>query len=170
MKFFKFLSLCLTVCILSSFFTFAVTKQFLSNQAKTPAEAETKTEDLYESRLVLSHIYEKCGHTISDSTVGNVSYSSADELKARYPGYAITAGGGEEIVLSATFNSHCPHHYFVILKGNKISISRLYDGQTASVIKTDPNSLSQQEKKLLEAGITLNSDEALASFIEDFTS
>ena len=170
MKIFKLILLSLTICIVSASLTFVITKGILSDKKSEPVKADTKTEDLYEGFLVLSHIYEKCGHTISDSTPGSISYSSADELKARYPGYEITSGSGEEIVLSASVNAHCPHHYFAVLKDNKISISRLYDGQKTSVIKTDSASLSSQEKKLLEAGITLNSDEALTSFIEDFTS
>jgi len=170
MKKFKLIGLFLCMLILSGVVTFALTKSVLNKAKNEPVQSDVKTEDLYQSRLILSQLFEKCGHTMSDFSVGTVSYSSADELKRRYPGYKITAGQGEELILTSQINSYCPHHYFASLTENEITISRLSDNTTVSVISIDTSSLSEQEKKLLAQGLTLESEDALTSFIEDFTS
>lgn len=170
MKSIKFISLTISVCILSCILTFVVTNNFLNKTKSEPINAKSEAEDLYKSELILTENYQKCGHTVSDATLGTVSYSSAEELTQRYPGYKITAGEGEKIVLTSDADSYCPNHFFARLDNNEIAITRLCDNKTVTIIKTDSLFLSSQEKKLLEAGITLNSDEALTSFIEDFTS
>ena len=148
-----------------------VTNLFLSNTKSQPINAKIKTEDdLYKSELILTENYQKCGHTISDSTLGTVSYSSIDNLTQKYPGYKITAGEGEKIVLTSDTDSYCPNHFCAVLNQNEIIITRLCDNKTVTIIKTNSLSLSSQEKKLLTEGLTLHSAEALTSFIEDFTS
>lgn len=166
MKNSKLILLCLFLCVLSSFFTFCLT----NNKQSHPVNNKEAAEDIYSSVLTLCRVYQKCGHTATDSTVGTVSYSSAEELLKRFPGYTITSGEGEKIVMSAKADGFCPDHYKATLSGRKITISRLSDGKKITSFEIMQNSLTDNEKSLLEQGITLDSQKALTSFIEDFTS
>lgn len=166
----KFISITLLVCLLSCSLTYAITENILKRSKSEPINAQTKIQDLYKSELTLTQNHKKCGHTVSNTDLGIISYSSPDELLQRYPGYKITSGEGEKIVLTADVDTYCHNHFFAQLVDSEIIISRLTDNKTTAVIKTDILSLSEQEKKLLTEGITLNSAEALTSFIEDFTS
>lgn len=170
MKHIKFIISAILVCVFSSVITYIITSSFIKNAKTEPINSETKTKDLYTGSLILTQNYQKCGHTISDYTLGTVSYSSGTELTQRYPGYQISAGEGEKIILSKSIDSYCPNHFFAHLKQNEIIVTRVFDNQTVTVIKTDSSFLSNNEKKLLAEGVPLNSAEALTSFIEDFTS
>ena len=169
MKHFKFIILCFLLCILSAFFTLCVVNTNLINK-QAPVNKKETAKDLYSASLTLCQIFEKCGHTITDSSLGTISYSSAAELLKRFPGYKITSGEDEKVVLSVSVNNFCPEHYKVVLSGEKITITRLSDDIITTSFGINTGSLSESEKSLLEQGITLYSKKALTSFIEDFTS
>ena len=169
MKHFRLIILCFLLCILSAFLTLCVINANLTNN-QTPVTKKEFTNDLYSASLTLCQIFERCGHTIADSSLGTVSYSSPEELLHRFPGYQITSGEGEKVVLSAAINDFCPWHYKAVLSNEIITITKLSDGEKITSFEIIKNSLSENEKKLLEQGITLDSDKALTSFIEDFTS
>ncbi len=169
MKHFKLITLCFLLCILSAFLTLCVVNMNLTNK-QTPVTKKEFAKDLYSASLTLCQIFEKCGHTITDSSLGSISYSSSEELLKRFPGYKITSGEDEKVVLSVSVNNFCPHHYKAVLAGNKITITKLSDGEKITSFEIIQGSLSENEKSLLEQGITLYSDKALTSFIEDFTS
>lgn len=170
MKFFRLSIICLTLCALSSILTFCITNTFLTNNSSKPANNKTKTEDFYSSSITLSEVYQKCGHTVTDTTLGTITYSTTKELSKRFPGYEITSGNEEEIVMTAQINNFCPYHYKATLSGNKITIIRMADNVKITAFTSNPKSFSANEKSLLEKGISLDSQKALTSFIEDFTS
>ena len=166
MKPLKFISIILTFCILSSFTAFCITGRMLKSK---PVNKKEKAEDLFTSSLTFSQSYKKCGHTTTIPT-GTITYSSAEELQKRFPGYEITSGENENLVLSTEIDNFCTHHYKAILSGNKIIVTRLSDKEEITTFAIIPSSLSEEEKDLLEQGVTIGSQKALSSFVEDFTS
>ena len=170
MKSVKSILLCFLLCILSAFLTLCVINVRLINKQSSAVNKKDSPEDLYSAALTLCRIYDRCNHTITDSSPGTISYSSSEELLKRYPGYEITSGEEEKIVLTASVDNFCPHHYKAVLSGKKITITRLSDGKTTTAFEIMQNSLSDNEKSLLEQGVILDSQKALTSFIEDFTS
>lgn len=170
MKHLKVVLIGITACILTSFFTFCVTNALLMNKKSSPVNKKEKATDIYSASLSFSRVYKKCNHTITDSSSGTTTFSSTEELLNRFPGYKITSGEGEEIVLSSEIDDFCPYHYKAHLTDSEIVIKRLCDQEKITSFKIIPHTLSSSEKSLLEQGITLNSQKALTAFIEDFTS
>lgn len=166
MKPLKFITISLAFCFLSSLIAVSITNVILS---KKPANQKTKAEDMYSSSLILCHNFTKCGHTLSTSS-DVVTYSSAKELENRFPGYEITSGDENEVVLTAKIENLCPFHYKATLAGSEITIIRLADNEKITSANIMARALSKEEKNLLEQGLTLDSQKALTSFLEDFTS
>lgn len=169
MKLLRLSAICLIFCVASSIFTFCLTNTFLTEKQSQSTDKKEKTKDLYSSSLTLSQLFKKCNHTQTYPS-GTVTYSSTEELLNRFNGYEITSGEGEELVLCTEIDNYCNFHYRATLKDSDITILRLSDNEKITAFKITPQSLSKEEKSLLEQGITLDSQKALSSFIEDFTS
>ena len=169
MKLLKSVAIAVFVFIFISVCVMLFTNEQLDKESLTVNKKE-KAVDVYSASLTFCRIFKKCDHTVADSSFGTVTFSSTEELLNRFPGYKITSGEADKIVLSAEIDNFCPAHYKAVLKNDEITVTRIFDGGQVTSFKTAGLSLSVQEKSLLEQGITLDSKKALASFIEDFTS
>ena len=156
--------------ILFNTLTFIVLLLIASRFIQVPKKQTDVSSKIYETQISLTQNYQKCGHIVTDNKSQRVSYSSEDELLRRFEDYTITSSNSEKIVLTKNIKGYCPSHFIAVLNNNKITITSLFDAKTVAVIKTFGLSLSEHEKKLLTEGLTIDSEEALSSFIEDFTS
>lgn len=149
---------------------FSICLLIISVFVKIPKREADTDATVFKSQVHLIQNYQTCGHIVEGEIFESVSYSSEDELKRRFEGYQISSSDNETVVLSKNIKSYCPAHFIAVLKNNKITVSKLFDGKKVAVINTNSLSMSEHEKKLLSEGFILHSEEALTAFIEDFTS
>lgn len=123
-----------------------------------------------EATLYFEHIYEKCNHTESYKSPEILSFNSIDEVETLYSSWKIKTAEEGSIYLIKSSPSYCPNHFKIMLKGNKITVTRLKDESIYEQFYISMKYLTDEDIQKLTSGIILHSQQELTKFTEDFTS
>ncbi len=130
-----------------------------------------KSQDVkIEATLNFEHIYEKCGHIEGYTSPQKQSFNSIDEVEMLYSSWKIKTATEDSIYLTKTSPSYCSNHFKIVLKGNKITVTRLKDNSICEEFYISLKYLTDEDIRKLTDGITLHSRQELTKFTEDFTS
>lgn len=123
-----------------------------------------------ESILYFEHIYEKCGHSETYASPEYLSFNSIDEVEKLYSSWKIKNVQEDKIYLIKSSPFYCSNHFKIVLKGNKITVTRLKDDSIYEEFYISMKYLTTEDIQKLNSGIILHSQQELTKFIEDFTS
>ncbi len=127
------------------------------------------------AKMMIKKKYKKCGHStvdVVDIPMEIINYTKA-ELQEKYDGWKIESFDEEEIVLSREINANCEDHYVIKESEGKVFVYKeLTDTMTNLIEKLDLNveSLPEEERGELQAGVEIYGEEALATWKENYTS
>lgn len=120
-----------------------------------------------------SSMYLKCGHKEQKEEKLDPSLygKDLDDIKKFYDEYTFYSTLDNTILFERTIDNFCEKHYIAQLNGYTITIYHKNDNSNIyKVIQVNRSNYTEDDIKLLEDGIELDSNAALVSFLEDFTS
>lgn len=125
--------------------------------------------------LQIEKFYKGCGHTTLDTmeVPRELVNMTEEELQAKYEKWEIRKFEEREVYIYREIDANCSEHFVIKEDDGKVAVyNQITDNNIQLKEETDIDfeSLREEDKSLISAGVEIYGQEELLSFIEDFES
>lgn len=126
------------------------------------------------TQLIFKTTYNSCGHSIEKSAQASKDEinMSAEQLKAKYPNWELTAFSPPVVEMSRRIAAYCPGHYIIGQENGYITIY-VYDEDGNKIVQERTeitvSTLTPEDQQALQAGIVADTEDQKEQTIEGFS-
>jgi ribosomal protein S17E len=130
-----------------------------------PINAQTLSDT---ASIELTTLY-SCGHSKTEiiKPTDQIINKTSDEIKEIYPNWTIKQFSKNYLVVEEIKETQCENHFVIKLVNNKLQVFQNEKGIIKEVA-INVNLLTEEDKKILISGITVNSEYELLEIMESF--